>query len=164
MPEVPLDPELKALEEALGTLEPQAQLSREAVFFRAGQVSMRGRWLWPASTIVSTAAAVVLGWFLWQQPEPSANERPPRVIIVEKIVPSPVEQHPTETPDRRPDLMISTPTNDSDTTDYLRLRQEVMRWGVDVLHPGPLQNSSGRPLTPSAAPRLDSGWFGGPGF
>jgi hypothetical protein len=163
MPEPVLDPELKALEQSLGTLEPQAQLSREAVFFRAGQASMRGRWLWPVSTIVSTAAAVVLGWFLWRQPAPSDNE-PPRVQIVTVFVPTPVEQQPAVTPEKVPDLLISTPTQDNDSTEYLRMRQEVMRWGVDALHPAPPQQPSGRPLTPSAAPRFDSGPLGGAGF
>src|SRR5262245_32262441 len=119
MPEPILGPELKALEQALGTLEPQAQLSREAVIFRAGQASMRGRWLWPMSTIVSTAAAIVLGWFLWQQPAPSGNE--PRVRIVEKNVFVPIERTPAVTHDQVPEQMISTPTQDNDSTEYLRL-------------------------------------------
>jgi hypothetical protein len=164
VPEPNLDPELKALEQALGTLEPQAQLSRETVLFRAGQASMRGRWLWPVSTIMSTAAALVLGVLLWRHPAPSADQPPPRIVIVEKIVPAPVEQTPTAVPERGPELLISTPTQDSDSRDYLRLRQEVMRWGVDVLYPAPPQKMTGQPLTPSAAPRLAEGPGGGSRF
>ena len=52
-----VDPELSALEESLGRLQPRAELSREAVLFEAGRAAApRGR-LWPALAGVSTVAA-----------------------------------------------------------------------------------------------------------
>jgi hypothetical protein len=156
-----VDPELSALEESLGRLQPQAELSREAVLFEAGRAAApRGR-LWPAATGVSTLAAAVLGWLLWRQPLP-AEAPPPRVVVVEKVVEKVVERvvhvpvpAPLE-PEPQPGV-VSHPVTDGFPErpgEYLRRRQEVLRWGVDILPAGPPQRPPGEPLTPALTPRL----------
>jgi hypothetical protein len=154
MSEPTLDPELSALEQALARLEPQAQLSRDAVFYQAGRAASRGRWLWPASTAASTLAAVVLGWLLWQRPQP---ETVVRVVYVRQVVPQ-----PAELVDSQPAVEAEARSvADSGTADYLRRRTEVLRWGTEALHAPPPQPSKSEPLTPVAAPRLEpepAGW------
>ena len=62
--------ELTALEAALRELQPRAETFDHAVLmYRAGRASVRG-WLWPAATLVSAAAALVLGIALWLRPAP----------------------------------------------------------------------------------------------
>ena len=89
MSEPDLDAELRALEQSLARLEPQGQLARDAVLFRAGRVSAQPGWLWPAGALASTAAAAILGWLLWRQPTPE-----PQVVVVKhiEIVTVPVAQ------------------------------------------------------------------------
>ena len=151
MSEQQLDPELTALEQSLGRLEPASHLDRDRVMFRAGQGTPRLRWLWPASTAATTAAAAVLAFLLWHQSMiPPAPEPAPRVIVVEKFVPVPAPEIPSGT-----DAVLSLPTPEAATRDYFRLRQEVLRWGTDVLHPAPGGAiPSQETLTPANAPRL----------
>src|SRR5947207_3337341 len=88
-----LEAELKALEQALARLEPQGQLARDTVLFRAGRASARHGWLWPVGVSVSTAAAAVLAWLLWHQAPPRIDMPEPRVVIVKEIV-TVVEERP----------------------------------------------------------------------
>ena len=60
MPQEPLDPELRMIEEALGRLAPaRSRLDRDRLMFQAGVLSARSparhRWVWP-----SIAAALAL--------------------------------------------------------------------------------------------------------
>jgi hypothetical protein len=146
-----LDPELIALEQTLGRLEPQAQLNRDTVFYQAGRAGGRGRWLWPASTAVSTLVAAILGWLLWHQPPPRP-ETVLRYVVVEKAVPQPVASEARTPPD-----IVEEPRDlaDSGTAGYLRRRNEVLRWGAEMLPAAPPQPSRSEPLTPVATPRLD---------
>jgi len=144
-----LDPELIALEQSLTRLEPRGQLDRDAVLFRAGQAAGRGRHLWQATTALSTFAALFLGWLLWNRPTPEP-ERIIQTIIVERPVLPPVE--PPLPPRTTPEPRILA---DSGTADYLRRRKEVLRWGAEMLPQAPPLDTTGDPLTPGSAPRLD---------
>jgi len=148
-----LDPELNALEASLRRLEPQTNLSRDRVLFEAGRTSARRPWPWPASTALSTTAALVLGWLLWRQPGPPPTPEPAtRTVVVERIV-------PPQTPVPPPVEVASTPrpaTEDisPDLVESLRLRRDVILWGVEILQPGPSQRTAGQTLTPGSLPRL----------
>ena len=77
MQQIPPDPELKALESALGDLAPWAsRLDRDKLMFRAGALSTPGRgqraWAWPA-----IAECFASPWqasrFFWASPCPSSG-------------------------------------------------------------------------------------------
>lgn len=71
MSERPQDRELTAIESALRELRPKADaLDRAVLMYRAGRASARG-WVWPAATLFSIAAAMVLGIALWMRPAQS---------------------------------------------------------------------------------------------
>jgi hypothetical protein len=64
------DRELTALESALRELRPQSDaMDRAVLMYRAGRASTRG-WIWPLTTLFSTAAALVLAIALWTRPAP----------------------------------------------------------------------------------------------
>jgi hypothetical protein len=151
MSEPILDPELTALQQSLGRLEPQGGVERDAVMYRAGRASARPRRFLP---VVAAAAAGVLGFLIGHRPapEPQVVER---VRVVERIVTVAVPAEPITTPvsDRTPAL---TPDTQASLADQLRRRREVLRWGVEMLPPvTPLEGFDGPP-TPADAPRLDA--------
>jgi hypothetical protein len=148
MSEPILDPELSALEQALARLEPRSSVSREAVLFRAGQASARRNWPWAAATCVSSLAVLVLGWVLWNRPEPQTIVE--RIVVhVERPAPAPL---PVLTQPGSPGPSTESP--EPGAFDYLRQRREVLYWGVEALRPLPPQESSEGLLTPAATPRL----------
>lgn len=139
-----LDPELTALEESLRALPPRTELARDAVLFEAGRASLRSSRFWPALSTVATAAALVLGWLLWRQPLPTPEVR---TVVVERVVVVTAPTASETTPPPRADLA-------PDLVDALRRRQEVVKWGVDMLRDGPPQRAADETLTPAALPRL----------
>lgn len=140
-PEV--DPELTALEESLRALPPRTELARDAVMFEAGRASLRSSRFWPALSTVSTTAALLLGWLLWRQPLPTPDVR---TVVVEKVI---VVTVPTATETAPPRADVAP-----DLVDALRRRQEVIKWGVDMLRDAPPQRRAEETLTPAALPRL----------
>lgn len=142
-----LDPELSELEQSLARLEPQEQLSRDVVFFKAGQASVRRPWFWPACSGLSTLVAASLGWLLLQRPTPEP-ERIIETVVVEKLVPQPIAVTPTPAPESREVV-------DHRAVDYLKRRNEVLRFGADVLPESLPQVTSDDPLTPASTPRFD---------
>jgi hypothetical protein len=70
------------LERALALLKPAAsQINRDYFLFMAGRASVEarpgatfGRWMWPTATLLSSAAAVVLGLLLATRPEPVGSQ------------------------------------------------------------------------------------------
>jgi hypothetical protein len=151
MSEEQLDPQLTALEQLLGRLQPAAQLDRDRVMYQAGKAEPRLRWLWPASSAVSALAAAVLGILLWRQSlVPPVPEPAPRVIVVEKLLPAAAPEPP---PPRN--TALTDPPADGGAFDYFRMRQEVFRMGTDALRVGPGGAApSAETLTPGDAPRL----------
>jgi hypothetical protein len=141
MPEPIPTPDLAGLEAALKELTPASvPLDRDRLLFRAGQASVQGRrWLWPsvaglfALTTIGLAAALAL------RPAPGVVER---TIVVRVPVPAPPAPpiqpgpRPAPSPGSGPERQ-ETLSYEPRPNGYLRLRNEVLRWGVEAL-PGPL--------------------------
>jgi hypothetical protein len=135
---LPLDPELSAVESALGSLAPaRSRIDRDAVMYQAGRASTRPailrRWGWPA--VAATLAALALG-------EAALLARRPEVQVVERlvVVPAPavpstgtVVSRETAAPERYGPLDRAPGAAE---TDYERLCRQVVRYGLDAL-PGP---------------------------
>src|SRR4051794_27865698 len=94
MSQDPLDPELEAVESALGRLAPaRSRLDRDRLMFQAGAKSVRSgsrrHWVWPS--IAASLAVVVLSESLVLATRPD-----PRVVVVrreeaqEAVEPEPV--------------------------------------------------------------------------
>jgi hypothetical protein len=133
----PHDPHLTAVEAALAALAPASRLDRDQLLFRAGQASVpRFGWRWPAATGVMTLAtvALTLAWVL----RPSAP-------VVERVVTVVVhEPAPSEPPAPSPGPVAVAGVAEHaerEGADYLKVREQVLRWGVDYLPaasgPGP---------------------------
>ncbi|HWG45226.1 MAG TPA: hypothetical protein VN688_20850 [Gemmataceae bacterium] len=133
------DLELTGLESALRGLQPQVEtLDRAVLMYRAGRASARG-WGWPLATLGATTLAIVLGILPLIRPAP---------VVVERIVylPAPQPQPPAPTPEESvtpstPDSIVVEPLDASPRSRYLRMQEQVLRWGLD-----------GLPMPPPAAP------------
>jgi hypothetical protein len=79
MPQIPPDPELKAIESALGELIPvSSRLDRDKLMFQAGAMSNAApsrRWAWPAITAALSFALAGPSLFLGSRPAPQVVER-----------------------------------------------------------------------------------------
>src|SRR5450755_2834330 len=80
MPQIPTDPELKAIESALGELIPLASgIDRDRLMFQAGAMSRSTprprRWAWPALTAALSVALAGESLFLGNRPAPRVVER-----------------------------------------------------------------------------------------
>jgi hypothetical protein len=139
-------PEMNDLEASLAGLSPSpAALDRDRLMFQAGRASVGVRWLWPACTGAAVLTAAALALVLVLRPAPILIVEQ-RVVSVRQETPPPVPPHSDPPPE--PWLETSAPLPQ---TDYLRRRQEVLRWGVDMLPPLPPGESSSSPtLTPGA--------------
>ncbi len=131
------DPQLSGLEALLAGLAPlPGRLDRDQLLFRAGQASMtRTSWLLPGATTLLALLALGLGVALVWRPSPSAVERvvyvpvqppAPAAISVPEL-PAPVDVKPARVQGK--DHLAQA--------DYLRLRDQVLRLGVDALPPPP---------------------------
>lgn len=146
----PLDPRVAAVEAALARLAPApANLDRDRLLYLAGRASAGGRqWAWPTVTAAAMLLAAGLGIALALRPAPPVVER--IVTIVVKEPAPPVPEAPSEPPAPRP-VVVRAEARDPDWSDYLRLRQQVSRWGVDAL-PAP---RSMHLIDPPGASRFD---------
>lgn len=136
------DPGLTRFEEALKSLAPApACLDRDQLLFRAGQASSRRRgWVWPAASAVLAAVALTLGALLVFRSAPPPIER---IIQVPAPPTQPMDRPLLEDSPSVPDAVTAVPRPPG----YLRLRDEVLRWGADGL-PQPA------PVPPTDVPRL----------
>jgi len=79
MSQIPPDPELKALESALGDLVPvSSRLNRDKLMFQAGAMSKSaasGRWGWPAIAAALSVALAGESVFIGTRPAPRVVER-----------------------------------------------------------------------------------------
>jgi hypothetical protein len=131
-------PELTALESALRDLAPApVGLDRDAVMFRAGQAAAPRRWLWPAVTAVSSAAAVVLAVLL--------ACRPAEVVRYVPAPPSaaPANEEPTPEPNSSGPLPARVP---GALLTYRQLEQNLLRQGLDGLGEAPPSPDSAPPF------------------
>jgi len=142
------DVEQKPVEAALASLAPnQDGLSRDRMLFEAGRASVRtatrtrvSRWLWPASTLVSTAAAVVLAMLLLILPR---DVNAPHVASDDVPAPNPTVENPIRSldetednieqqgPPQRTRLVLDTPQS-TGVPHYLILRRRVLSEGLDA--------------------------------
>ena len=117
------DTELTAIESALRELRPKADaLDRAAMMYRAGRASARG-WLWPTTTLFSTAAAMLLGIALWIRPAPTVlyvAVPPTGNDAVSAASPSPALTHDSER---------------GAWSRYVHLQEQVLLHGLDGLPP-----------------------------
>jgi hypothetical protein len=157
--------EQQELERALALLRPAASsLDRDRFLFLAGRASAEevqpgaafGRWMWPAATLFSSLAAVVLLVLLVMRTGPEANRAQPLEarghelpvpsvshVAVESPVESPVETHSGVV-----EIALLAPTAEETAralapeSNYPRLRSFVLAYGIDALpEPAPIQKS-----------------------
>ena len=141
-------PEMSALEVSLGKLSPApAALDRDRLMFQAGRASARVRWLWPAVAGVASLSAAALALVLALRPAPIAVLEQ-RVVVIRQETPPPLPPRP----ETRPESWAEMPVSEEPPfpqADYLRRRQEVLRWGVDML---PAMVPGGPPSAPALTP------------
>jgi hypothetical protein len=124
-------PELTPFEAALSALTPRAAgMDRETLFFQAGQAaalrdlnrrrSLLSRWAWPGafSAMTAVAATLLVMLTLRTGPMPSTSRVPD--TIAEQL--SPLAAPDPQADDRSQDMVA-----------YSRLRERVLRQGVDAL-------------------------------
>ena len=146
MPQEPLDPELRTIEDALGRLTPaRSRLDRDRLMFEAGALSARSapqhRWVWPSIAAVLALVAMSESMVLAVRPGT-------RVVLVQAPAPreQPVSPRPVEVlsvtePSRStaPDLWLP---GDSSS---LWLKRQVLRFGLEGLpEPPPLLTQARR--------------------
>jgi hypothetical protein len=164
------EPELNAIEAALGSLEPaRSRIDRDLVMFRAGQASVRpsrwGRRAWNA--IAASLALVALGEGVL------LARRPPSRIVKEVVVvrepaptPAPVVPPLEQSVAEAPESFSSERSLSLGQTAYERRVAQVLRYGLDGLpasprfaspDSGPWPASSGQMLQEELRRLLDSG-------
>lgn len=146
-------PEREPLESALAGLKPAATtLDRDRLMFAAGQAAAPKRtWLWPASSAALFCLSLGLGVALAARPAPIETVRvvylPAETRDIKQAAPAPEpEMTPAPAPRSDPDARVA------DTTpalggDYLQLRRQVLRFGVESLPDAPPLATSGKMLT-----------------
>lgn len=144
--------EREPLESALAGLQPApAALDRDRLMFAAGQAAApRRSWLWPTSAAALVCLSLGLGAALAMRPAPVETVR---VVYLPAPEPTNVTP-PLPVPDRTP---LPTPPPDADarvadtTTlsggDYLQLRRQVLRFGVESLPEAPPLTSGTKALS-----------------
>ncbi len=127
------DEELTALESALRELRPQPEpIPRDVLMYRAGRASVRG-WVWPAATLVSTAAALVLGMILWLRPAPAT---------VYVTVPQPRNEVDAASTPTQP---LEDDTEPGGWSRYADLQEQVFYYGLDGLPAPPSATDEAAP-------------------
>jgi hypothetical protein len=144
------DPELKAIEAALGSLVPaRSGIDRDRVMFRAGQASARpsrfGLLTW--NLIAASLALVAVGEGIL------LAHRPPRQIVKEMVVvrePAPVVPPVEPSVAEAPASLPSQSSLSLGQSTYERLTSQVLRYGLDGLPASPTV------AWPAAGPRPTS--------
>jgi len=138
------DPELAGFERTLKSLSPApAAMDRDVLMFQAGRASARRNgWRWPVATAVLASTAIVFA-LLWQQR--------PAVVIVDRPVPQIVERIVYKpAPEREPEPFTAVGNSPEPgpvvQTGYVRLRNDVLRWGMDALPHLPTAAAATPPL------------------
>jgi hypothetical protein len=149
MPEQAHDPELTAFEQNLAALVPASgQLNRDRVMFRAGKASVkRASWLWPAAAGAMTLVAAGLGGLLALRPQPQPQKQ---IVYVIKEVPRQAPVRSKKQESRPPRVPSTRPTMDEPSypqTQYFRMENHLLRWGLDGLPTPPPVPQGEAPLT-----------------
>jgi hypothetical protein len=140
------DPRLAGVEAALAGLKPvPGGLSRDALLFRAGQASVRRGWAWPAATALLAVAVLGLTMALVVRPTPEPERIFVQVPVEVERAPAPPVAEP-QTPPAPPPVAAAPEVRVQPVADnYLRLRQQVLRHGVDSLPNLPPAEAAARP-------------------
>jgi hypothetical protein len=155
MPQIPSDPELKAIESALGELIPRSsRLDRDKLMFQAGAMSKRAsarRWAWPAITAALSVALAGESLFLGARPAPRVVERivflpakadaaadasrpgprPPEIAVADASRPEPFPPGIANGHLVRPGPFSSGSSGGA--SDYQRFQNLVILFGLDAL-------------------------------
>jgi hypothetical protein len=138
------DAELTPLESSLARLVPRAdRLSRERMLFEAGRSCGRPGRLWPTLTGLSSLTALVLAGCLLMRPATVIIEER-MVVRVKEIAPAPA---PTPAAEPAPELVEEPDHRALPENEYLRLRDGMLRWGMDALPAPEACTSADTPLT-----------------
>jgi hypothetical protein len=125
---------LAALEAALGSLSPvPGRIDRDRLLFQAGQRTMhRRQWLWPGATAALALVSLTLGGERLIRPQPGAVEH---VVYVRVEVPAAHETVAAlpRTPIEAEVAAAEEAGAGPGGTSYLKLEQQVLRWGLDAL-------------------------------
>ncbi len=129
------DPELTAIEAALGSLVPaRSQIDRDLVMFRAGQASVRpsrsGHRAWTAFAASLAIVALGEGVMLAHRPPPQIVKE---VVVIREPAPIPIKPPSEQNVAKLP---VSLPIERSlslGQTAYERLTAQVLRYGLDGL-------------------------------
>ena len=129
----PNEEDLSQLEKLLTRLEPKpSRLDRDALLYRAGQASLRGRWLWPLAALTASIVAACLAAVLVLRPAPEI-----RTVRVEVPVPTvTVEHERVEAPAASAPSAAPEPL--SPTLSYWRLQQQALLFGAESLPRSPV--------------------------
>jgi hypothetical protein len=126
--------DLAPFADALRRLAPQpAHLSRDALLFEAGKAAATRlpAWVWPSVAGGFAALSVVLAAFLMSADPPAAPEV--RYVYGAPSPPMPeADAVPKPEPAAKPRPLKSS-EDLSETARLLRQRQDVLRWGIDML-------------------------------
>jgi hypothetical protein len=140
----PTDDELIAFEASLKSLIPsRSQVDRDALIFRAGQMSAPSRpsRFWIATAASLAALALVEGALLANRPAPGVVEK---IVVVQAPVPAPAPLIEPEEPREEPPVPAPLPHSylqfEPGRTAYDRLTWQVMRYGLDGL-PTPVKSA-----------------------
>jgi hypothetical protein len=127
MPDLP--PDLAALTAALGGLAPATSLNRDRLLYEAGRrAAVRGRRPWQLVAGVFAALTVMLGVRMATEPIPA-----PQVQIVYDSRPNPEPQAPAMVASGSPQNEEWPISTTASAAPYLRLRDQVVRFGADSL-------------------------------
>jgi hypothetical protein len=156
MPQEPLDPDLRTIEEALGQLAPaRSRLDRDRLMFQAGLLSarsaMKRRWVWPS--IAAAMALLAMSESIVLAVRPGA-----RVVMVQ--TPAPREQ---PVPPPTVELLTDAKPSPSATPELwlpgdspgLGLKRQVLRFGLEGLPDPPPLLTQARRSTPGPASDTD---------
>jgi hypothetical protein len=132
------DPGLTQLATALSALAPRpAVLDRDRLMFAAGRQSARRSRLWPCVSALLAVLSVGLGTALVLRPEP-------RVVYVTPPAPPPPAPAPAES---REPTVAAKDDHWQEQIESLRLRNRVLRLGVEALPEAPRPQPTEKPLT-----------------
>ncbi len=145
MPQIPPDPELKAIESALGELVPvSSRLDRDNLMFQAGAMSSQGArrgWVWPACTAALGLVLCGESLLLVSRPAPQVVERVVYVPAPGSVATASSAREPETVAENAPRQGSEAPRAGESpfvaswpvASDFRRFQAMVMRFGLDAV-------------------------------
>ncbi len=133
------DDQLAEFHAALARLKPTPDgIDLAQLMYRAGRLSARRwSWAWPSAAVASMMLAATLGFVLLLRPVPQPTERIVTVYIQPPPAPTspaPPVESPIESIETMP-VPLYQPSIPRGESDYLRLRRDILTYGLDALPP-----------------------------